>query len=242
MYNGYAQIPALTSKSPTKVAKKPKDSEPRLKPELPEFPKRSLPAPCFLSRRLRRKTGDSVTEEVSTRAASSDDTYAAPAHPIGVHPIELAPARVHKAAARLGENAVPVQQSMPRPRADASISYLHRPHRTSSLSGGSSGDERFVDESYLPDESGPITPIEFRPPSSPGFEPETVSDAALWKRPSKDPHRHSRAESYTHARHCPDPLLDPQAGAGTDSTEEGWMGAWNENDIHAVIRKLRSLK
>ncbi|KAJ7445874.1 hypothetical protein FB451DRAFT_1188939 [Mycena latifolia] len=248
MYNGYAQIPALTSKSPIKVAKKPKDSEPR------ESPKQPLTARCFLGARLRRKTGEAAPEEVSTRAASSDDTYAPPAPPIlGMHPIELAPARAHKAAARLRENAVPLQRSMVPAPADASVSQLLRPHRTSSASGGSSGDERFIDDSYLPDESGPITPIEFRPPSSPGFQQETVCDGAggdsaavLWEQQplnGPEPHRRARAESYRHDRHCPDPLLSgPEADADTESTEEAWLGAWNEDDIHAVIHKLRSLK
>ncbi|KAJ7445879.1 hypothetical protein FB451DRAFT_1292401 [Mycena latifolia] len=220
MYGGYDKISPKAPKPLIKLDKKPKaNPEDRPKAEVLESPQRTP----FLRVRLRRKTktGALAAKEGSARAAPSEEPYAIPARPMrAVHPIALAQTSADKAARRLGENPMRLQIAPD----NISLSDLLILHRTSAVSAGDGehldpqASEGFADDSYcLPGdtESEPVTPIEFLAPSAPGFQSKPASDVPVvgW------------------------------ANAVTESMEEErWMGAWNEDDMQAVIHKLRSLK
>ncbi|KAJ7445873.1 hypothetical protein FB451DRAFT_1292394 [Mycena latifolia] len=289
MYVAYDTPPPRAPKPLINLDKKPKDSETRSKAERSKSPTWAPSTGSLLRGRLRRKTGDVATEEASAGgdAVPPDELYAHPG-PFShtAQTIDLSPARADTVVTRLLGNlkAVrlePVAQSTAPGRDDASVSDIYSMDATSMASvgssvsdggwAGSSESECFTDDSYLTDESA-LTPIEFRPPSAAGFQPQTVSNVdggppqveSLWLlRPLQESHRHvPRSESGASTHGCPvysrptspsrrpdTPFVDthydgpkPQGGVIRTELREGWVGEWNQNDIKAVIHKLRSLK
>ncbi|KAJ7445876.1 hypothetical protein FB451DRAFT_1538117 [Mycena latifolia] len=247
MYVAYDMPPP---RAPKPLEKKPKDSETRSKAARPQSPAWASSAGSLLRGRLRRKTGDVATEEISARgaAASPDELYAPPVRfSRAVQTIDLSPARADKVATRFLGNlrAVPQElaaQSTAPGRDDASVSNIYSTEAASVASVGSSvsdggwagsseSGECFTDDSYLTDESA-LTPIEFRP----AFRSSLYGCDGPCRNLTAMCHETNQARPRTVA------LPEPQDGVMRTEPREGWVGEWNQNDMKAVIHKLRSLK